>query len=210
MPCMSRDALKELAHSIFGSRVSDLTREPGYLYGHGVRVASIAEELYSQTATDGEPDFDDTMFAGALFHDVGKGFPNHHVAGAEIVKHVLESYAARIDLDRVATIIASHCLRDPGNYGKLEIAVVQDADIIDHFGGQGVWIALQRAARRDASQFDVVDNESDDIHQSRLKRHIDMLNFDSSKAILSERCEFERSFFIRLRAESNGGARSEF
>ncbi len=59
----------------------------------------------------GSTDFDDVIFAGAQFHDIGKGIEPHEETGYAVVRHILKEYCSSEELDNISEIVRCHCKR---------------------------------------------------------------------------------------------------
>lgn len=77
---MDTKLLQEIAFKKMGKLKAHLQREPGHIYYHGLRVAKLSlnlrKMLFSETT-----EFDDIIYVGALFHDIGKGIEPHEETG---------------------------------------------------------------------------------------------------------------------------------
>ena len=181
-----------------------LEREPGYVYFHGMRVANLAGEIVSLVS--GEKDsFDPVLFTGALFHDIGKGFESHNDTGADIARSLLKNTCNDDELDEIDRIVRFHCIRKHGLDLHEKILAVQDADIIDHFGTQEIWLNFLHNSYHDRSQQSVLEWWRSD----RFVKHIDelrgLVNLDVSKDLFEERLAYHEEFVSRFQLESEGG-----
>src|SRR5690606_1118348 len=126
------------ARTTMGKRKSHLRREKGFIYYHCQRVANLSLNLRKQLYPD-QAAMDDIMYVGALFHDVTKGIEPHHETGVHLVKQLLQEECKVDELEIVATIIAQHNNRHLQEL-PYYIKIVQDADILDHFGSMEIWL----------------------------------------------------------------------
>ena len=107
---MNIETIRRVAWESMGTRRSHLEREVGYAYYHGLRVANLAGEILF--LRDGERNqFDEVVFSGGIFHDIGKGFGAHNETGAEITRHLLGGSCEPNDLDAICEIVRYHCIR---------------------------------------------------------------------------------------------------
>ena len=201
---MNLEELKRIARETMKDRVSHQEREPGYILRHGMRTANLSGEIMA--AASGIRDvFDEVLYAGGLFHDVGKGFKPHNEVGAQITNELLASVCNSRELDDVSNIVRFHCIRKHDIELETRILVVQDADMIDHFGTQEVWLNFYYGSyHRKGPEHSIVYWESDEWKRL-LEDMRDLLNFDLSKKIFDERVEFQAEFLARFKVEVEGG-----
>ena len=198
---MDQTALIGLAYTMMGDRKSHAMREPGWLFRHGLRTAHLALRL-RQHIFPHHADWDDRLFAAALFHDVGKGEPHHHEAGARICQQALVDFFNEGELEDIARLVYEHDnrfhpeLSDP-------IKLLQDADLIDHSGTIDVWINLYRYTATEGSPEQAVAHFMDHnvTHQHRRQQK---LNYAYSRQIQRERFEYSQAFFERFEQELMG------
>ncbi len=177
-------------------------RETGYIFYHGLRVTRISFLLAESLQI--EVDWPEVLFAGALFHDIGKGFPRHPEIGSGLVKVLLKDLIQGEVLERAARIVLMHNDRGQENLPD-EIRIVQDADIIDHYGAQGIWLKFQYSAQCNESVYDAMDFWHSGsceglIAQSRME-----LNYDLSRRIFEQRLAFQNDFSRVFENEIYGG-----
>src|SRR6056297_2341039 len=87
-PTMDRQRLIEIASAEMADSKVQPTRERGYIYHHGRRVAALAEQLAATLDTSLNVSAD-CVFAAGLFHDLAKGTEPHHTLGAEKARPLL-------------------------------------------------------------------------------------------------------------------------
>ena len=168
--------------------------ESGYRLHHGERVAKLAADIrdMENLAVDST-----AMHFGAIMHDIGKaGCPkgvSHAVNGAKIVERNFADILSREESAAICEIIARHCDRPNGKWRcgqekpvlKPEVLAVQDADVLDHFGAQGIWISLHWAAAKNSSPIETArywfDSQQSNDWRAEAERS---LNFESSRATL--------------------------
>ena len=200
---MNLDEIRKIARTNMAGRKAHRSREAGYIYHHGHRTARLAGEI--QFLIKGEADlFDPVLYAGALFHDVGKGFEAHNETGAHLVRRLLGSVCSSEELDGICEIVRFHCLRKHGLNLVPRVLWVQDADILDHVGTQDVWLKFLHSAFECENQEEALAYWQSDSAAEHLSGMRDMLNFDVSKELYDERVAFNLRFIERFRAESGG------
>lgn len=185
--------------------------EPGYRYFHGLRVAELARRLAENMTLQVDKH---SLYIGGFLHDVGKaGYkgPNHGPRGAELVRREIPHLFEPAELELVCNIIGNHYMRPLSRHfaGKEkpsfadEVLLVQDADTLDHFGFNGIWIAFHWGAKEGYSQ------------EMMLKRHHEVdaewrreaettLNFELSKRELACRIARMYEFHVGWRKEEAG------
>ncbi|WP_028610903.1 HD domain-containing protein [Paenibacillus harenae] len=199
---MNLERIQELAFKIMGKRKSHLNREKGFIYYHGQRVANLSLNLRKRLFPD-DSSKDDIMFAGALFHDVTKGIEPHNITGAQVIKSLIPHECTDAQLEEISEIILLHNAR---NREKLPppIRVVQDADVLDHFGSLEIWLKFMYSAHNEESVHDAIRLWESKEHKQYLQESRDSLNYNLSKAIFDRKMSFHLAFQQRFRMELNG------
>jgi HD superfamily phosphodiesterase len=200
---MNRAAVQAVAHELLAGRKPNAQRESGYLLHHGRRVAALAESLAKAI---GEP-LDvagDVLYAGALLHDAGKGMARHAERGAMLVRDALAGAEAgnAAEIDAAAELVRLHCRR--GEPCGVAAKVVQDADALDHFGAQNVWLTISYSASMDRSPTEALAYHRSDAEKTHRDRRRASLNFESSREAFEQRVGIEDRFFSRFAAETDG------
>lgn len=198
---MDLDLIREIAWQSMGKRHSHPDREPGYAYYHGQRVAKIAGRLRELIFPGSDID-DDVILVGSWFHDVGKGIEPHWTYGALMAKEMLKGHCPPCKLQQIVEIIGAHTLRKTKDYPHY-VRLVQDADILDHFGSQEIWLNFWYSAYRRETVEHTLDFYRDSYvkNAQRVRR---LLNYSESAEFFDEKDQFVRSFVERLRSEAAG------
>jgi uncharacterized protein len=200
---MNLEVIRGIARKAMETRISHSGREPGYIFAHGKRTANLAGEIVSRM-TGREEIIDEILYTGALFHDVGKGLPRHNEAGAVLVKQLLADVCDVGQLESISDIVRFHCLRKHDLDLNESILALQDADIIDHFGTQEVWLNFYNSAHYHHSTQHSLDWWQGERFAQIVTKMRTLLNFDFSKEIYDDRVAFHKDFLARFRAESKG------
>lgn len=200
---MDRNRLTGIARMHMGAQKSHQTRERGFIYYHGLRTAKLALHLSLRIPETVGVD-EDVLFAGALFHDLGKGGPEHNVAGAVRAMSILNGACGKDELRAVAELIEHHNLRDRSPALPVASRIVQDADILDHMGGQMVWLSLFWSANHDRGPDETLEYYYSEEHQAYIERLRSLLNFDAAVAEFDSRRMLQETFFKRLGEEMEG------
>ena len=187
--------MNQIAYENMAHQRPDRNREPGFIFYHGRRTAHIALKLADQIEADVNRKI---LYIGALFHDIGKGFEPHNEVGALIVRDLLSGICELEELDRICKIVLEHNQRKKPNQYVFETRIVQDADLLDHVGPIGSWLAFYWSAIHEETIDDALryfHSEENLRYQTRWRN---ALNFDISVNIFDQRLEFERKFFAEL------------
>ena len=192
---MDRERVRWIAEMEMKHRREHDAREPGWLYFHGLRTAKIALNLRRRLRLEVS---DDVLFAGAMFHDIGKGKPRHNVVGAEITRRLLVSCCEPGELKEICRLVEMHNHRDCRPSLPLAVQILQDADTLDHVGEIGVWLAFYYSGSRGETAQDTARFISGERNQQkRLKMRTD-LHFPISVAMFDRRIRWEDAHFARF------------
>ena len=124
--------------------------EVGYRYYHGLRSAKLAVALAEGMGLEVDRD---VLYVGSFLHDVGKAGnrgPDHGPRGAELIRAEIPHLFSATELELVLSMVSNHYMRPNGKHfeGKkipvfpAEVLLIQDADTLDHFGCNAVWLAF--------------------------------------------------------------------
>lgn len=197
--------IRELAFQYMANRKAHIDREIGFIYYHGQRVGNLSLKLRELLIPE-DNSKDDIMVVGAFFHDVAKGIEPHTKYGEVLVKEILKGYCNEDELQEIVRIVTGHGLRGKSyeNYDlPYYMRIVQDADILDHYGTIEVWLNFQYNAHRNTPMEESVKfytyQYEDQVRQIRK-----ILNYDISKKILDDKFEFHQEFVRRFAMEAQG------
>lgn len=201
---MDFERLEALAQKYMGRRKSHIEREIGHAYFHGKRVANGVLELRRKIFPE-DASHDDTLRCAGLFHDIGKGIEPHGRTGAALVRELLREEMTADECNAVCELIAVHNDRQPQSdihspWAKL----LQDADLLDHFGIQGIWLSFTYYAYMGQKGMEELPEFYKTEWENAVSRNRAALNFDFSKKIFEEKIDYERSVIERLRHEGEG------
>lgn len=201
---MDFQRLDEIAAKLMKKRKSHNEREIGAVYFHGKRVGVSVLELRRRLVPN-DDSWDDVLRCAGMFHDVCKGIEPHPKHGAILLREILKDELTGEEMERVCELVVEHDRRPDTDEHTVWQKLLQDADLLDHYGAQGVWMSF-------AYQCFVGQQDSlpliefyDGEWPGHVARCLSMLNFEESKKIFNEKCEFERSVIDRVRHECNGG-----
>lgn len=132
-----------------------------------------------------------------------KGIEPHNITGAQLIKSLLKDECSAKELDEISEIIKLHNSRNREEL-PYYIKIVQDADILDHFGSLEIWLKFMYSAHKEESVFDAIRLWNSSEHLEYIKATKQALNFELTKEIYDKRIEFQRSFLTRFETECNG------
>jgi len=193
---MNLEQIEEVARMHMLERKAQRAREPGWLFYHGIRTARIAGELCGLLEMQVDKD---VVFAGALFHDIGKGSEPHNLRGAELAEELLERYCTRKELDQVCEIVRLHNQRHDSAGHCPVVRVVQDADLIDHVGPIVPWLSFYWSGTHNETIDDHIRYVTGEENARYRQGMRDRLNFDVSVTMFDERVRWEDAFFETFR-----------
>lgn len=199
---MNIERINEIAFKSMGRRKSHLQREKGFIYYHCQRVAKISLNL-RKTLCPNEELKDEIIYVGALFHDVTKGIEPHNKTGAQLIGTLLNGECSDQDISEISEIIELHNQRNREEH-PYHIKIVQDADILDHFGSLEIWLKFMYSAHSDENVLDAIRLWESEEHKKYLQASRNSLNYDLSKEIFDQKMEFEIQFRQRFKLECNG------
>lgn len=193
--------IQEVAWETMGTRQANPHREPGYIYYHGLRVGQIALQLRKIIFPSEEIE-DQIIQVASWFHDVGKGIEPHWKYGALLVGDLLEGYCSEEELNKIQEIIHYHSLRKEQKY-PYYVQLVQDADTLDHFGSQEIWLNFMHTAHARQNVDYVLE-----FYQSKYEEQVSqvrrLLNYPESVEFFNEKDLFVRNFIDRFAREGRG------
>ena len=198
---MDFEQIKELARRLMIDRKGHAGREPGYIYYHGVRTADICMKLLDRIDQTSAVDRS-ILYAGALLHDVAKGIEPHAETGAVIVKQSLEGKLSAKEIESVSELVRMHNKR--GKSSQVDQMVIQDADLLDHFGSQNIWLGFHYSAAHDEPGEEALEYYRSDKNRRFVEWCRQILNFDISREVLESKISFEHMFFDRFERELKG------
>jgi uncharacterized protein len=193
---MNIEKVEQVACECMAGRQESKEREPGWLYHHGRRVARIAMRLADELGAAADRN---VMYAGALFHDIGKGAEPHNEIGATITRETLKELCTPLELESICDIIRKHNQRQLSDQFCEAVRIVQDADVLDHVGSIGPWLAFYWSGVHNETFDDhvrFIEGEENATIQMRMKAG---LNYEVSRHIFEDRLELEKRFFAEVR-----------
>ena len=199
---MNLEEIRGLAFKHMGKRKAHPYREQGFIYYHGQRVGAIALHLRKRIFPQ-QSNLDDVISAASWFHDLGKGIEPHWEYGALLAREILAPYCTPVELEQIAEIIGSHTLRKQGDSYPDYVKLVQDADILDHFGTVEIWLNFFHSAYSEGTMLDSVRFYKEEYSgHAQIVRQL--LNYSESVKIFDEKDQFVREFAARMEVEARG------
>ncbi len=122
--------------------------EPGYRFNHGVRTAHLAARICKEEGLEGSVNHR-VLFLSCLLHDLGKSGisenRDHAKIGAAKAALLLDGEVETYEREAIREAIFWHNKREEAPRDlSLEGHLLQDADLLDHFGALEVWILSYR------------------------------------------------------------------
>lgn len=195
--------IKEIAFKLMANRKAHLEREKGAIYYHGERVAKTIISL-REIILPNDDSNDEILTIAAWFHDIAKGIEPHAKYGAPLAKEALKELIPPAELDTICDLIALHCDRHPESNEHSTLAkLLQDADLIDHFGVYEIWMNFQYYAYTNepmSASIDFFEKE----YPLLSEKCRELLNFEVSRRVFDEKYEFAKLFIERMKIEGIG------
>lgn len=199
---MDFERLDAIAARFMKHRRVHTRRETGSVYYHGARVGRGVLQLRGMVTADDS--HDEILRCAAMFHDIGKGFPDHARYGALIAREALKDELAPDELRAVARLIAAHDDKRPDETAHdIWTRLLQDADVLDHAGTYEIWMSCNYYAYRQ-QPMEMMEEWYLDGFEPEMARLRTRLNFDVSKGIFDAKVDFVREFARRYRVERTG------
>ena len=199
---MDRAQLEKILQKELAGK-EDIAGRGEWTLDHCLRTARLAVTL--RKLVDEPQQLDDLIFAAGLFHDVAHDSVAHELheqAGARRTCELLTGVLPSDFLSEVAAVIAVHDDRRPDDGRSAAVHLVQDADMLDHFGTPRIWAAFSYAARHGISFTESL-KHLDDFQRKRLW-YGTLLHYDVSRRELFRRLDYEAQFTERAGTESRG------
>lgn len=174
-------------------------REKGNKYYHGQRVGNLVKRLASEI---GYSSGTGVLEVAAWFHDICNGEEDHETAGAIKTAELLKGFCDANELESIYELISAHDSRGKEDL-SIEAKILQDADLLDHFGCFEIWSAFQYAQKEQLSMNEIASLMKESYHRDFDSERA-LLNFDVSKCIYDEKRSYALGFITRLGAESQG------
>ncbi len=202
---MERSQIDRIARETLMNERSHKEREVGWAYRHGDRTAVLAlwlrELLFPERV-----EWDDALYAAAKLHDCAKtSKTDHGKAGAARAGKLLRGVVEAELLPVIQSAILKHNKRG-GPSTEME-QLLQDADILDHFGSIEVWLNVSYSVLSGSGP-----EMSLEFYRTELDKMVEELlpqfNFEPARRVFLERVQYSRQFGERLAVEAAGGVYS--
>ncbi len=188
--------------------------EPGYRWHHGLRVGALAVGLAERLCLAVDPE---RLYVAGVLHDLGKsgydGDEPHGPRGAQILHEKTTDWLSPEERQWIGNVIEHHYARPRGRWyadrekpsWPDEVLLVQDADILDHFGCNHVWQSFLWARQRRLSPQDALAHYWRNPRETA--RHVEAreaLNYDLSREELDRRLARSEAFCREFALEQAG------
>ena len=200
------NALDARARALMEKREAHgIWRERGSIYFHGARTAAGVVALRKRIFPD-DASRDDALKIAAMFHDIGKGIEPHERYGAALFREAVADLLLPDMIGICASMIASHCDRRPNEAVYDPWArLLQDADVLDHFGSYQVWMDVYYASADQSPPRTLIEGFYAGEYD-KLKMDLRaLLNYPESIKIFDEKTAFSDAWIERFKIEMNGG-----
>lgn len=190
-------------------------REPAYRLRHGHRVARLGLALLSEPDVVAErpgPHARLVVWLAGLLHDLFKEDLGADPPGVDHAARAREYAASRLPaffdaamVEGVAEAVFLHNKRDLP--AAPEARVVQDADLMDHFGVQEVWLAAYVSGARAQTLEECLAYLTGERNRAWRRYALEHVHFPSARRALVERLRCADAIIRCLRAEADGRLR---
>ncbi len=206
---MELGAIKNLAYELIGNK-EEVPHGVGYRLAHGYRVGAIAEWIAHELGES-----DELLFVAGILHDIGKdkaGHPEddgimHGPRGAEIIRKQFIHFMSINELQRVATMVENHNARPKSKWfidkekpqHSTEVLILQDADLLDHFGEEGINITLNWGRFFKKTREQILKEWKYGERVARMHEEVRRsLNFDVSVREFDRRLKIMQDYFLKF------------
>ncbi len=200
---MNIERIKEIAAAEMKDIAKHPYRERGSKYYHGQRVGKIIMFLCNTLSYKENVD---VLKVSAWFHDIcntgARGRADHERKGADLTYELLSGYCTEEERRRIAYLISIHDSREADKLST-EARLLQDADMLDHFGIFEIWSCFLYSGREKRSMLDTAQWLKKESRQS-YERNRRLLHFDISKKIFDEKQAYVSEFIKRMLMEADG------
>ena len=198
---MDLNLIKQRAYEKLGKRKAHHHRETGFIYYHGARTAKLVINLRKLIFPE-DSSMDEILQAAAYFHDVAKGIEPHSKFGAMLAKEMLQDLCTAEELEQIVGLIGCHASRKKRPYNTYEM-LLQDADLLDHFGTIELWMNFNYYAIEDQNMDFSIEFYHTEFKEIAAKNK-SLINFDISQRIFDEKLDFLYDFVKRMEIETKG------
>ena len=120
---MDLEKITQIAFDNMAHRKTHPSREVGFAYWHGQRTAKLAMQLCDRLKYTEDRE---VIYVAALFHDIAKGFKQHHEVGAYITRVLLKDECSEDRLNQICAIIRNHVDKGRPDHNDEPSKIVQD------------------------------------------------------------------------------------
>lgn len=199
------------------ARADDSPLELGYRLHHGERVGALAAALAERVCPGAAPS--EIYRVAGTVHDVGKagyrGPIPHGPRGAAILRAEASQWFTPEELDLVCLMVENHYARPLSRWydGKEKpvwpapVLVIQDADLIDHFGANYFWITFHHAVARGESPAEFAASYTEPGSKKGLgwvQDSFRSLNYEESRREMTRRQRLAEAYYAELAIDLAG------
>jgi len=184
---MDLEKIERLAEKEMEDRVEHTGREPGWILAHGRRVAKLAVWLADELSVDVDRH---VLYTAGLFHDIGKGEPDHQKVGARQAGKLLKRSCTEEELGQIVEMIEAHNQRGEQGYSTGAL-IIQDADVLDHVGPIGAMLMFYWNGQHEERFSDLCDYVGGETARGARQEMRASLNFELSRLVFDRRVAYE-------------------
>lgn len=177
-------------------------KEKGNKYYHGLRTAVLAKKL-RQTLFPQDQEADPVLTVASWFHDLCNGQQDHERLGAEETGRLLSGLCPPTQLQTIQQLIRFHDTRDHKPEYSHRLLLLQDADLLDHFGTYDLWITFRYAMEEEMSLEETVQWLLK-VRGGERQTYFNKLNFPLSQSIYLVRFDYVQKIALRMQGEIRG------
>jgi Predicted HD superfamily hydrolase len=196
---MNLNAILDIAVSEMKYKSSHPLKELGNKFYHGQRVCETIKHLCEMI---GYKEDINVLIVAAWFHDICNGSENHEILGANKVKELLEGLCTNDELSSICRLITLHDSRTNSDL-SIDTKILQDADLLDHFGVFEIWCTFHYALKENLSMEETAEFMLNN-YNTQFQKEKSQLHFECSKRIYVEKRLYVRDFITRMQEESKG------
>jgi hypothetical protein len=108
------------------------------------------------------------------------------------------------DIETISQLVLHHNNRGPGNGCTVAQRVIQDADVLDHFGAQNIWLSFHYNAAHEETPSQCLEYYRSEKHRRFVEQARAGLNFEVSRGAMDRRLGIEQEFLARFAQENEG------
>lgn len=184
-------------------------KDAKFIIMHSLRVHNIAVKILKEEKTKLSQEDILLVEVAAVLHDIGKttSREGHAYQSGKIVRQWLlnnKEIAGKIgNTERLIKIIEGHSNKEEKDT-DICLSILKDADILDEIGALSIFMATNRLNRHSPFFFHEMLDRLDHYELDYCHRHMELLQREYSKELLSQKIYFIEGFIKQLKLELEG------